>query len=222
MVIYKFIYNLSLLVISMTQIVYREQDRSKRIEFIKNVIKDNNDTILDVGCFQGVLHSALLQERDILGIDIKLKKYPLFVNASANALPFRKSSLKIIVAGELIEHLKNPDTFLRECFITLESQGILILTTPNKDSWWNRLTGSYYFPSDHFSVMNEEEIVNILIDEGFSIEHIEYIPFDQYTSGSGLYHLYFIRKLIHRIIPNRLRENMIIVSKSGVLQPITL
>lgn len=185
---------------------------STRIKFIKTIIQECPGQILDVGCSQGVLHTELLKVRNIFGIDIKIRKYPFFVNASAEKLPFRTSIFKIIIAGELIEHLKKPDIFLKECSTVLENSGILVLTTPNKDSWWNRLTKSYYFPPDHFSVMNEEEMTHILAKEGFSIKLIEYIPFDQYTSGSGLYHLYFIRSLIHRIIPCKLRENMIIVS----------
>jgi len=46
-------------------------------------------------------------------------------------LPLFDQCLRGIFAGEIIEHLFDPELFLSECHRVLEAQGVLVLTTPN-------------------------------------------------------------------------------------------
>ena len=43
----------------------------------------------------------------------------------------RYGTFDVIIAGELIEHLKNPGVFVEHCKSLLNNGGIFILTTPN-------------------------------------------------------------------------------------------
>jgi SAM-dependent methyltransferase len=56
-----------------------------------------------------------------------------------DGIPFDDASLTAVYAGELIEHLYNPDAFLDECYRVLRPGGALMLTTPNFHAWYNRV-----------------------------------------------------------------------------------
>jgi SAM-dependent methyltransferase len=62
-------------------------------------------------------------------------------------LPFPDDYCDLVLAGEVIEHLHNPDNFVRECNRVLKPGGDLILSTPNLASWFNRTMLLFgYFP----------------------------------------------------------------------------
>ncbi|MFA5362966.1 MAG: class I SAM-dependent methyltransferase [Candidatus Omnitrophota bacterium] len=61
------------------------------------------------------------------------------INVDESVLPYDDSYFDFIFAGELIEHLFNPDLFLSESYRVLKSRGYLLLTTPNLASWHNRI-----------------------------------------------------------------------------------
>jgi SAM-dependent methyltransferase len=54
-------------------------------------------------------------------------------------LPFENEFFDAVFAGEVIEHLFDPDHFLDEVYRVLKHKGILVLTTPNLASLHNRI-----------------------------------------------------------------------------------
>lgn len=47
----------------------------------------------------------------------------------------------VIFFFELIEHLPDPTTFMKECRTALKNEGVIVLSTPNADGFENILTG---------------------------------------------------------------------------------
>ncbi len=182
----------------------------KRIEFFK---KHMSGVTLDIGCNSGILHKELSKFDDnIYGLDRKLENYKnRVVKGDAVSLPFRKKTFDTIVAGELIEHLEDPKKFIEECDSALKPKGRLILSTPNRDSWWNRILKTYH-NIHHKSVMNEKEIRDLLKKTNFKTEKIAYMPFDKDGLQPGVIHFIFIRKLISYFIPRKLKEDMVILA----------
>ena len=94
--------------------------------------------ILEVG---SEVASMLEVKSDVYFLDIIATKGPNKVRGDACRMPFRDASFDAVVAGELIEHLARPEQFLKEAHRVLAHGGRLIITTPNRMGWLNRLSG---------------------------------------------------------------------------------
>jgi SAM-dependent methyltransferase len=55
-------------------------------------------------------------------------------------LPFEDASADVVLAGEIVEHVVDTESFLREVHRTLRPGGALVLSTPNILWWKHRLT----------------------------------------------------------------------------------
>jgi 2-polyprenyl-3-methyl-5-hydroxy-6-metoxy-1,4-benzoquinol methylase len=166
--------------------------------------------ILDVGCGDGLfmdrIRDALNGRKkiEIWGVDYskyKLKKAEKKGHSVKwcdleKGLPFEDGTFDVIYAAELIEHLYNPDYFLEECYRVLKKNGVIIVSTPNLQAWYNRVlfmfgiqpifyevstkspaVGSGVLkkikkgeaPVGHVHVFNRAGLVDMLRQEGFEI-----------------------------------------------------
>ena len=125
------------------------EDRHKKV--LKFFSKYRFSTILDVGCGDGNF-SILLKEacgaREVYGIEISEKGVELArkkgvkcfrLDIDEEDFPFEDNYFDAVFAGEIIEHLFDPDHFLDEVYRVLKPRGIFSLTTPNLASIYNRI-----------------------------------------------------------------------------------
>lgn len=127
--------------------------------------------ILEVGCAQKRFCSKSV------GIDIKRSQlHDRDIVADAQHMPFKDSSFETIFAGEVIEHLENPQLFISEAKRITKNGGRLILTTPNP--WCityvlGEYLGVWRTPSDkeyHKFIWDLKIMKRWLKDEGWKIE----------------------------------------------------
>jgi len=108
---------------------------------VKLVPRRRNLRILDVGCGDGVLLS-LIGRGQLYGVDPDQdsleyaagKVAAKLVKASAESLPFKSGFFDVVIATEIIEHLRQPEKLLGEAARVLKRGGRLILTTPVKST----------------------------------------------------------------------------------------
>lgn len=175
--------------------------------------------ILDVGGSAGTLNEVLRAHHPtekIIALDIELLHVrPNLVLGDGEKMPFRNRAFDSILAGETIEHIRHYREFLRECWRVLEPNGVLALSTPNVKSWFNRLTRSYHMPL-HVSLFSPGELKKILQEEGFTIQHVDFFPYTA-ESSDGARHkwLFPIREAVHGVVPQGLREDMVIIARKN-------
>ena len=132
--------------------VWRTTKFEDRLPRCVDIVTALNPTrVLDVGAGDGLfldhLSEAGLATSELAGIELnadavhrmRQKGYNAH-ELSANATyPFEDGHFDAVFAGEVIEHVFDPDAMLQECRRVLAPSGTLVLTTPNLLAWHNRL-----------------------------------------------------------------------------------
>jgi SAM-dependent methyltransferase len=136
-------------------------------------------TIADVGFRQ--CPNPFLESGNVIGIDPNATESDLAPNYSdffsGTLLGYLRAKgeeqLDAVLAGELIEHLEAPLTFLRECYLALKPGGRLVLSTPNPNSFIERLltltlSRRYFYTIEHISLIPQRWLVRMMEMAGFS------------------------------------------------------
>ena len=100
-------------------------------------------TVLEVGCGEGYGAELLRQAgaHRVIAVDYARDvvthvrgRYPALAILQANAvrLPCRTSSVDVVTALQVVEHLWEQPRFVRECARVLRPGGRMLLTTPNR------------------------------------------------------------------------------------------
>ncbi len=102
-------------------------------------------SLLDIGCGRGFLLTQLA-DAGLTGLtgmdvydDVASDRFDYARGDVTTRLPFTDASFEWVVAGEIIEHVPDPDHFLREVRRVLVPGGTLVVSTPNMVSWANRV-----------------------------------------------------------------------------------
>ncbi|MBM3192417.1 MAG: class I SAM-dependent methyltransferase, partial [Chlamydiae bacterium] len=88
-----------------------------------------------------------------------LKSWSSVIEASADCFDCSKK-YDLIFAGEIIEHVYNPDGLIASCLESLEPNGVFVVTTPNMANLFNRLfllfgwSPGFYSPSLRYNTGN--------------------------------------------------------------------
>ena len=120
-------------------------DERRVREFVISKIPKNANSILDVGCGNGwVAKEFLPKGKQVYSLDISVtnpsivkRLYPsekhLCVAADSFHLPFSNDSFDCVIASEIIEHVFDPEEFIKELFRVVKKGGDLTITTPYKE-----------------------------------------------------------------------------------------
>jgi len=95
--------------------------------------------ILDCGCSGGTVAAALASRHFVVGLDVL---QPLLVEAGQRGLkpvhcdvsaglPFRDGSFDLVILGDILEHLVDPEKLVRETARVLVPGGRVIASVPN-------------------------------------------------------------------------------------------
>jgi ubiquinone/menaquinone biosynthesis C-methylase UbiE len=181
------------------------------------VLESLSGKILDVGFIACTLHETIRKSvpaKNIFGLDIEpVPQNPNYKQGSAEKMPFENNFFDSLLAGELIEHLKKPELFVREANRVLKKNGVLVLTTPNRKSLINRTTKAYHAPL-HFSLFSIPELKELLEKNGFRVEKLFCLPYTEESSpGSRHKWFYVFRKAIHFFLPVSLQEEIVLLAR---------
>jgi 2-polyprenyl-3-methyl-5-hydroxy-6-metoxy-1,4-benzoquinol methylase len=105
--------------------------------------------VLDVGCSSGYLARHLVERGcTVVGLEFdpdaaaaarSVCTDVLVGDVETMELPFEEASFDVVLCGDLVEHLRDPEAFLARARPLLHPDGRLVLTTPNVANWSLRL-----------------------------------------------------------------------------------
>ncbi|MBD2230094.1 class I SAM-dependent methyltransferase [Phormidium tenue] len=154
--------------------------------------KSASGTVVDWGAGQGLLTQRLFKFNrfsSITAADIQSRPQSLdpsiyWIETDLNyPLDLENNSFDTIVSAEVIEHLENPRSTVREWFRLLKPGGLLIFSTLNNESWRSILAlillgrfvdfgNSSYLAQ--ITALMRKDISRILSETGFCIPQFEF------------------------------------------------
>ncbi|MCL0089688.1 methyltransferase domain-containing protein, partial [Dehalococcoidia bacterium] len=148
------------------------------------------DRILDVGCGDGNF-SILLKDasnaKEVYGIEISEKGVEsarrngvkaLQLDIDEDDFPFEDDYFDAIFAGEVIEHLWDPDHLFDELYRTLRRGGLCVITTPNLASIHNRIALLFGFQPWTISVSLRHAVGHL-----YEVREGDHIPWADHIRG---------------------------------------
>lgn len=218
------------------------------LEFIKILdkllINENRSyrglRLLDVGCFTGgFLSLAKKRKADVYGLELQKDaseiastRFPRRITHADILSHNYKKGFDIITMFGLIEHVTNPSALLKRMKTMINTNGIIMIQTPNSQSLPAKIMGKYwppYSPVEHIHIYSKVGLVKKLEELGFKIlctkNHwkvlrIDYIFNNLQTFGPEFYKFFlplysFLPKFIKNIkIPVYIGEMIVCAVKT--------
>jgi len=119
----------------------------ERVELFRRYVGGPGRHVLDLGCRDGALTQAYAGGNEIVGVDAdrealaeaeKLGIETRWADLD-DALPFEDGSFDVVVAGELLEHLRDPRRVVSEVLRVLRPGGTFVASVPNAYRLKNRV-----------------------------------------------------------------------------------
>jgi len=153
-----------------------------------------NKRILDVGCGSADRTQLLWAfSQEVIGVDLvdriskERKRRFQFMVADATCLPFREEEFEAVVTFDVIEHIEDEESFMKEAYRVCKGNGYFLLGTPNRLRLSNRLLNllgkkiSYPHRLGSDTVHLREYVMNELICQmnrvGFAVRKQAYLWF---------------------------------------------
>ncbi len=153
--------------------------RASFLGVIKNIERRvKRGRLLDIGCGEGTLLDIARQRGwDVTGVEPNKhfvawaeKNYHLSIlQGDAHHLRLCKNYYDVITLLDVIEHVHNPDLYLKRCYQLLAPGGVIFISTPNFDSIISRVMRRrwFYILSIHVFYFTTKTLSALLRKSGF-------------------------------------------------------
>lgn len=180
---------------------------SKLIEFGSGrceIAKNFKISGLQVTCIDNSIEAKNYAEKNLLN----------FINHDLNSkvpFPLQDSSFDIVFCKSLIEHLENPEFFIKECFRVLKVGGKILILTPD----WEANYKIFFDDFTHIKPFTKISLSQLL--ETYNFSNISVIRFRQLPLTWNSKYINLISKIIAPISPIRSKIKFIRWSKELML-----
>lgn len=145
--------------------------------------------LLEIGCAHGYFLQMASNQFETYGIDLDRQITKIAEKNSPNSqiytgdltrLKLKKDFFDIVCMFDTIEHLKQPDVYLKKVYTLLKPGGIIVIETGDIDSWLARIQGKKWrliTPPTHLNYFSNVTLDKILTKNRFQIIEKTYVPF---------------------------------------------
>jgi 2-polyprenyl-3-methyl-5-hydroxy-6-metoxy-1,4-benzoquinol methylase len=113
--------------------------RPERVELFRRYVGGPGRSVLDLGCRDGALSAGYLDGNEVVGVDVDREALAHAEELGLKTewadldepLAFEDESFDVVVAGELLEHIRMPQALIDEARRVLRRGGTLVGSTPN-------------------------------------------------------------------------------------------
>ena len=195
---------------------YREQYAQRMLRLIhkwKPVDAWKSPRMLELGCFDGTLLFLAKQKGyEVAGIDIiqytsdiMKKALNIKIGEITDLKQFKNQKFDVIVALDIIEHVRTPAETLDACHKLLKNDGVLVLSVPNSETLINP---SAIIAKEHLSYFNYVTMYSLLKRCGFRIEWLKsrfftILLFKLFRKKKGI-----TRKVCNPYQPNKILDTL--------------
>jgi 2-polyprenyl-3-methyl-5-hydroxy-6-metoxy-1,4-benzoquinol methylase len=169
--------------------VYRETPEASH-QKILGLVEGDRQSVLDLGCGAGYLAEALaVRENRVVGVDARRAegvegRLAVFLQADLDTdpVPWSGEPFDIVIAADVLEHLREPGKLLEQCQSLIDEDGSLIVSVPNVAHWSVRLgllfgrfayTARGILDHSHLRFYTLSSIRAELADAGFRVDRVE-------------------------------------------------
>jgi SAM-dependent methyltransferase len=158
---------------------------SERVDLFRRYVGGPGRRVLDLGCRDGALTQAYAGGNEIVGVDADREALAEAQKLGIETrwadldelLPFEDESFDVIVAGELLEHLRDPWRVVAEVHRVLRPGGTFVASVPNAYRLKNRIRFALgHKPEDdptHLQMFAPSDVGSLL--SGFEEQHVPFI-----------------------------------------------
>lgn len=184
----------------------------QKLNLIKNYV--SHGTILDYGCGTGYfLETCKKNNFTTYGVEVNDTARQLAKNKNLNVLKdfneLKNLKFDIITLWHVLEHLYNPDHYIKDFYNLLNNNGYLILAVPNKNSYDAQFYQEYWAGYDvprHLFHFRKKDIL-MLTRGKYNLVDIQPMFFDAFYVSmlSEKYknsNLFFLKGFIRGLISN--------------------
>lgn len=192
------------------------------------VLKHAYNTVLDVGCAKGD-YVRYLNSRGYSARGCDKDRYnewghdKNFQLGNIERIPFKNGSFETLLVFEVIEHVSNLQSVLKELFRVCSKN--IIISVPNCEDYSiirkSGLNFNHYIDRTHVNFFTKESITELLLGNGFSIVETKMInqiyPEKIFLNSLGFSksHIEKIASFLQKVIKKRFYMTILIVAKKN-------
>lgn len=188
-----------------------------------HLLGDGTLRVLDIGCGTGLILEGLSGRTFSLGLDFSPKALTFcrqrglqnLIRGDVSHLPIADSSIDLILALDLFEHIENDRSLMREITRALKPGGCLLATVPAHQYLWSQHDEALH----HFRRYSRGEFRSLVAESGLRLRKYSYVITFTYIP---ILLFRIAQKISHLFHPTNTKPKTHIIMLPGLLNSILI